>query len=819
MTLDPGSLGDLFRFVEGRAVLGRLAVLNGLATETQIDACIAEQRATADARPLGAILLARGLVTPDQLSDLLRQDAQLRTLDAVGGAPAEAGTGRLVGRYLLSERLGTGHAGVVWKAWDTQLQRWVALKEAREDSDFPRERFLREARAAARLRHPNLIEALEIGRHEGRDFLVMNYVEGKALDEVRLDPRRAAQILAGVADAVQAMHDAGILHRDIKPANILLDGAGLPHLGDFGIARDLHGPRMTVEGTLMGTPAYMSPEQASGQHDRVKPPADVYGLGATLYQLLTGRPPFQAEDDLQALLERLAKEAPAPPRQLNAQIPADLEAIALKALEKHPSDRYESAAAMAEDLRRFLRGEPIKSRPACPLTRAAKWIRRNPRIAVGTLAVAAIAAFLLARSGREQEYLRAYQEGVELWSRPSPQEALAKFEVAAAAAPGRPEPWLWKGRCLLLLKRPAEAEEALAQALRADPSFGPALLERGKQIVGAYVRRRLRPPMRASGGRVRFGAPAPEGAEDKALREKGEEYLAKAQGAKGLAPEEVRFIEGALAFGNGRYAEAATALREYVSKNRWDAWGAGLLGAACHLAGDFAAAEEALSLAIGLQPLPDRYRARGDARYALGRYSGAVEDYARAGEDAETYCNRGLALQAQGRNVEAIAEYTRALELRPKFARALVNRGTACAEQLELQAAERDFELALEQDEFHPDAYLGLGNVLLLKSNLAGAIQQYDIAVKIDPRFSEAFVQRARARRRSRDLEAAIPDYEAALRIDPLNADVLLELATAQDARGGRPGALGTLRRALEAGGPEWPLRDRASKLLSEWTK
>lgn len=803
--MDPEQVGDLFRFVGGRSIVGRLAVLNGHLTADQLEAALA---ARTDARPVGQLLVELGFLSPEQRADLETQEAEISRSDR--GEPS----GRALGHYLLVEQLGGGQGGIVWKAWDTKLQRWVAVKEARQDVRFSRERFLREARAAAKVRHPNLVEALEVGCHGGQDYIVMTYVDGKPLDQVRLPPEQAAAVMADIAQAVGALHAAGVLHRDIKPQNILLDAAGQGWLADFGIARDRSAQPLTVEGTLMGTPVYMAPEQALGKPDLVHEAADVYGLGATLYHLVTGRAPFLAEDDLRALFRRLSDEPPPAPRQVNPAVPEDLDFIIRHALEKNPGDRYAGAGRLSDDLRRFLRGEPPAARPVGPIVRSARWMREPRRIAAGlilllVLPVAAIGTFA---SRHREKYFSAYQEGVEHWTRGAPEAALARFDAAAAAAPQRPEPWLMKGRCLLRLGRAEEAEEAWTEALARDPDFGPALLERGKAAVGRFVQ----PAARLSGGRIQPAAPAPEAAE---RLKKGEEDLARARSAKGLDPLEVRFLEGALAYGQGRYREAAEALGAVVLRNRWDASAFTLHGAAAFLAGDFPAAERSLGEALRLEPRASRYRLRGDVLLALKRPAEAVEDYARAGDDPTARCRKGLALQSQGKLAEAVVEYSRAIELSPGYATAFNNRGTAKFKLKDFAGAAKDFEQALEADEFYAEAYHNLGGVLLETGRPKEAIRQFDLALGRDPDYVDAYVHRAHARRAGKDYARAIEDFEQALARDPRNPVTLLDLARTAHLQGDAPKAVRSVRQALAAAPETWDLRPLAEEMLKDWTR
>jgi len=292
------------------------------------------------------------------------------TADHHGAAPIDhqAGLPRPFGGYELRSELGRGGMGVVYKAWDQTLKRFVALKTILRGQDASAEdlaRFRAEAQAAAGLTHPHVVPVYQVGEHDGQAFFCMKYVEGKTLAELvkrgPLPPRRAARYVADIARAVQHAHDHGVLHRDLKPANVLVDADDQPLVTDFGLAKRVQGdPSLTGTGAILGTPSYMAPEQASGTA-RPQPAADVYSLGAILYELLTGRPPFLAASAIETLLLVRAEE-PVRPRLLNPQIDPDLELICRKCLEKWPEHRYTSAAQLADELERFLQGEAVSAR-------------------------------------------------------------------------------------------------------------------------------------------------------------------------------------------------------------------------------------------------------------------------------------------------------------------------------------------------------------------------------------------------------------------------------------------------------------------------
>ena len=321
-----------------------------------------------------------------------------------GGRKAERKVPVVPGYEILGE-LGRGAMGVVYKAQQIGLRRTVALKmilAGEHAGAMQLARFEAEARAIAQIHHPNIVQIYEIGEHAGLPYFSLEFCPGGALDRKLnhepLPPRRAAELGEQLARAVAAAHAAGVIHRDLKPANILLDAAGVPKVTDFGLARELdEADGHTRTGSVLGTPAYMAPEQAMGNMKAVGPAADQYSLGATLYDLLTGRPPFRGSSVMDTL-EQVRTREPVPPAQLSPSCPRDLETICLKALQKEPAKRYPSCEALADDLRAFLDGRPIAARPVGQVEKAWRWARRNPRVA-GLAAAVAVLLVALAVGG------------------------------------------------------------------------------------------------------------------------------------------------------------------------------------------------------------------------------------------------------------------------------------------------------------------------------------------------------------------------------------------------------------------------------------
>jgi WD40 repeat protein len=330
-----------------------------------------------------------------------RDEATVDHLSADSAQPEAAAPARVryFGDYELIREIARGGMGVVFHARQMSLNRPVALKmiltgQLANETDI--RRFYIEAESAANLDHAGIVPIFEVGQHEGQHYFSMGFVEGQSLSQRLagrpLPPREAAALMVKVAEAIAYAHQRGVIHRDLKPANILIDAQGHPRVTDFGLAKKVQGDSgLTGSGQFMGTPSYMPPEQTGGGRGEVGPAADVYALGATLYALVTGRTPFQAATPMDTVNQVISAE-PVPPRRLNASVPRDLETICLKCLEKEPGKRYASAAALGEDLGRYLAGEPILARPVTRSERAFKWARRKPAIAALLGLVALVAA-------------------------------------------------------------------------------------------------------------------------------------------------------------------------------------------------------------------------------------------------------------------------------------------------------------------------------------------------------------------------------------------------------------------------------------------
>lgn len=404
---------------------------------------------------------------------MLRVEADLNELFPYPDEPLPQVTDRAtlpkIPGYEVDEVLGHGGMGIVFGAWHLRLNRRVALKMGLMGAFAglrERDRFQREAEAVAKLRHPNVVQIYDVGDSEGRPYFTMEFVDGGSLAQklsgTPLQPHEAARLVAILAGAVQAAHSCGIVHRDLKPANVLLTSDGTPKITDFGLARSVDdGAGLTLTGIALGTPSYMAPEQARGHGDALGPSADVYALGAILYESLTGRPPFRGATPAETV-QQVMEQDPVPPSRLNPGIPRDLQTVCLKCLQKNPRSRYSSATALQDELNRFLHGEAVSARPEGWLGWTIRRIRRQPKQA----AILAISAVLAVSAIAGGAWL--------LWER----ESLARATAASLAATE--------------LAAQQDLDEVVESLKKSDWKSAEASLERAKARLGERVSVELR---------------------------------------------------------------------------------------------------------------------------------------------------------------------------------------------------------------------------------------------------------------------------------------------------------------------------------------
>ncbi len=434
-----------------------------------------------------------------------RMASNIATIGPSPAAGSDLSSQSTLGHYRILDPLGRGGMGVVYKAYHPGLDRMYALKVMQVCPDTPAdpiERFLREARAVAKIgKHPNIVQVHDVGQQGETYYLAMDLVDGQPLDRAiggkPMPNRTVAEIAVKVARALEVAHAAGIVHRDLKPSNILLGRDGTPQVSDFGLARDVSASardRLSQEGQVLGTLQYMAPEQASGEQSRVGPLSDVYGLGATLYEMLTGRSPFVGENQF-AIWSHVVADDPTPPRAINPNVHPDLETICLKCLEKAPEKRYASARDLAEELQRFLQNEPIRARPLSAVGRTLRRISKHRAllvpIGVAVLAVAVAGTVWLVQNARHRTQVAAGLEvGRQFREQDQPREARDAYQRVLAIDPGNPDASAGFGWADAEVKRiEGEAEASRQRAVAEKKAAEEALAKSGlvQNVLARWV--------------------------------------------------------------------------------------------------------------------------------------------------------------------------------------------------------------------------------------------------------------------------------------------------------------------------------------------
>jgi serine/threonine-protein kinase len=730
-----------------------------------------------------------------------RVDAELNALFPTPGTSPDADTPapwppggpdlpRIPG-YEVEAVLGHGGMGIVYKARHLRLNRTVALKMLLAGAYVgleQRERFLREAEAVAGLRHANIVQVHDVGDHGGRPYFTMEYVEGGSLAQKLLGAphpaREATSLLVTLAEAVQVAHQGGIVHRDLKPANILLAVDGTPKIADFGLARHFDGgPALTLSGARVGTPSYMAPEQAMGKTHTIGPAADIYALGAVLYEMLTGRPPFRGETAAETELQVICQE-PVPPSRLNPRVPRDLETICLKCLHKEPDRRYATAAALAADLRRFQQGEPITARPAGLLERTGKWVRRHPtRTAV--LAASLLLVTMLVSGAVWLTVQRAQRRNAV--------EADLK-ELAGLEKNAR---WA-KARAVL--------ERAEARLEGGGPDDLRRRLDAARRDLDLVIRLDAIRLSRATSGELSFYKQQTDRDYQAAFREAGlgtfQDEPATVAAAVKTSP-----VRGALVAALDDWVICISDKKERdwlfeVTRQAHPApegWRARIIDSAAwddraalaELAQTVPVARKLASLSLALG---ERLRAvDGDAIPLLKRVQKAYP--------ADFWANLilGNAL-LQGAPQEAAGYYRAALASRPEVAVGYCAVGDALRLQSLLAEASEYFEKAIQLDPSYARAHSNLGLTLQLQGRLVEAIDCFRRAVRLDPNYAWAHHNLANALRLTGRLDEAHAHCRQARHLEPNNSEIENNMRSVLVQRGRGREAQAGWRKALDAG-------------------
>ena len=790
-------------------VLGQMLLEQGLVKQEQLDQAYKD---VSGEKSLAAVLMESQVVTKEQI-DAAGSEQTVKAVAATPpvnyektkvrpAAPAAADVPADVremlknpdycfDKWVLLGMLGKGGMGEVWKAYQRDLKRYVAIKflESREGVDL--ERFFREAQTAASLNHPNITSLYELNRHGDRYYIVMEMVDGVTLQRHmgKIPVPKAVKVVRQAAIALEYAHKSGIIHRDIKPQNIMVSKAGRVYVMDFGLAKQVKETEgATVAGMILGTPAYMSPEQTEGKPDRLDKRTDVYSLGATLYALVTGKSPASGPSVMATMQKVYAGDIPAP-RQLNPKLPVELEAIIQKAMDRSPAARYQSCASFAEDLRRFLDGEPITA--ATPSF--AKSLRHNLRRHSGVIAAVGVAllvmvvgvtAYLMAKgdgSGaapkgngndtakddelkrKEAELARQKEEmeirreldraqqafldaervlviEAEKWDKLKEQADLAFNEAASVLKkhPKAAEAVLLQGRSLALKLEYEPAEARLKAAVAESPHHEIAHRELGR-LYWLWAEE-------LDTWRTWTGQTA--SATGDALRQKAAEPL-KRWSVLALDQQDRLLAEGLVHYVAKEYTKAEEKARAAIAKkpNRWEA-----------------------------------HYLRAQALRRAGRASEAVADIQTAQKLQRS--NPQVMLMAAGTYVHLYNHHPAfpildgLLKLRPDFVPALCLKSQLLVRQNNAAEGLKVAEAAIKFAPLKPDGHVARGMSLTTLGRSEEAVKEFDEALRLDPKHGWAYALRAIPRLQRQDLDGALDDVARAIDIDPTSPEGYAQRAT-----------------------------------------
>jgi len=674
-----------------------------------------------------------------------------------------------IGKYKILEILGKGGMGTVYRAHDTNLDRPVALKVLIGDADDEHAvaRFIREARTAARLQHPNIVAVYDFGETGKIHFIATELIEGKSLDKLvyeHITPRRGLNIVRKSALALHHAHENGVVHRDVKPSNILIDKNDEPHVADFGLAKHAHDSKLTISGTVVGTPSYISPEQGEGK--AIDGRADLYALGATLYHILTGIPPFEGFSALD-ILRKAVSEEPANPRSINPGIPKDVETIIMKCMEKNPKNRYANCLELARDIERYLNDELITARPVSIIEKGFRKVGRNPWAYGGI--TAAVLAFAIGtpivltslksaeaqrqktaqiEKEREKEK-RAKEEEERRKAEAMPsylkgKESLEKAEKARKAGDldksvsyfnegvsnleqaikiySIADAHYLLGKVFRTQGKNSQAVKHLEESVKLDSNNALAYYELARTCTSLLEESRQRNPNA-------------QDEQAKKYLEKAKEHFTKMLQI-GVNKDLAAFGQSDLLIFEGKREKAIEKLNEAIEHNEYFA---------------------------------EAYLKRGLIRQQLNNLEGALKDFdiaiTKNPKLFEAFYSRGYAYMIQGNIEGAINEYNDALKINPEMVPALHNRGSLLLEIGEYEKALNDFNAALRKDPNFVQSYVMRGNAYFKMGETEEAISNYKTALQLDRRNAAGYKNLGAAFLKINEREDAIKTWASGIRL------------------------------------------------------
>ena len=708
------------------------------------------------------------------------------------------------GKYTIEKKLGEGGMGAVYLVSDPALDRKVALKVISSNDPETLERFRLEAQSVAKFTHSHIVRVYEAGTVNNQEYFTMDYIEGVSLDKFALSqPKPAfkdiARLIHQTAQALEYAHNQGIIHRDIKPANILIDQSGNAYLTDFGIAKNLTGlnKTLTMTGMTVGTPEYMSPEQAMGKKKELDPRSDIFSLGATLYHCITGRLPFEGEE-IYDVFSKIINNDPVMPRLANKTIPRDLETICMKCLEKEPNLRYQNAGELAGDLGRFMNDEAILARP---VSMAEKLWRKAKKNKIASFGIAGgviilgigLAISTLVSSVEAKDKIEVYrQEGRAYFDQHKYEDAKASYEKILEIDYLDMEADEMKDKCVQAIKeKEAQGKKTKEQAeLRARAK---TVLDRAERTPTPEQKIKIaedaldEDPTYAEAWQL-------IGMSWKEKRDYDRAYECFSKAIELQPTHAYAYYERALitAYQRNKPEEA---IPDFEMVFKYDPNSHIGYFARGNLENDQKQSDEAIksyTKAIEIYPgYTHAYNNRGNVYNHKGELDRAIADYNEAlaldPKLTTAYYNRaGTYLDKAGYNGfpdvvtpgelidKAIQDYGAVLRLDPKFTQAYLNRATAYKIKGELDRVIADLSKVLELCPESTAAYHNRGNAYKDKGELDRAIADYNEALQINPKLAETYTNRGVAYADKNELERAITDYNEALRLDPKHANAYL---------------------------------------------